>query len=136
MKAIDHWIGGTTVEGTSGRSGPVFDPATGAESGRVAYAGAAEVDRAVAAAKDAFGSWRQSSLAARTRILFAYRDLIDRHRAQPLDARMAEAMSVSADKERELLAVMAGRAGLGDPQAARVGAEIEARARKSVVLAA
>ncbi|MGH3347180.1 MAG: hypothetical protein ACRDO4_09360 [Nocardioides sp.] len=64
------------------------------------------------------------------------RAIVDRHREQPLDRAMAEAMTVATAKEHELLAVMAGRAALGDPRAARVGAEIEARARAEVVLAA
>jgi hypothetical protein len=76
-------------------------------------------------------AWR-----ATARELPGIRAVIDRYREHPLDAQMAEALSVSADKERELLAVMAGRAGLGDPLAAQVGAEIEARAREGVVLAA
>jgi hypothetical protein len=76
-------------------------------------------------------AWR-----ATARELPGIRAIIDRHRERPLDPQMAEAMSVAAAKERELLAVMAGRAGLGDPRAAEVGAEIEARARESIVLAA
>lgn len=55
--------------------------------------------------------------------------VVDRYRAEPLDAAMAEAMSKSAAKERILMAVMAGRSSAQDGAAARVGAEIEARAR-------
>ncbi len=55
--------------------------------------------------------------------------VVDRHRADPLDAAMAEAMRKSAAKEHILLAVMAGRSSAQDAAAARVGAEIEARAR-------
>lgn len=64
------------------------------------------------------------------------RAIVDRHRDLPLDREMAEAMSAATTKEHELLAVMAGRASLGDPRAARAGAEVEARARAHVVLAA
>ena len=64
------------------------------------------------------------------------RAIVDRHREQPLGREMAEAMSAATTKEHELLAVMAGRASLGDPLAAGAGAEIEARARAHVVLAA
>jgi len=64
------------------------------------------------------------------------RAVLDRHCDQPLDRDMAEALSAATTKEHELLAVMAGRASLGDPRAARAGAEIEARARAHVVLAA
>ena len=58
------------------------------------------------------------------------RAIVDRHREAPLDARMAEAMRIATAKEHTLLAVMAGRAGLSDPQAPAVGARIEARARR------
>src|SRR5258705_9009041 len=81
MKQIDHWVGGTYVPGASGRTGSVFDPATGAETGAVAFASAAEVDAAVAAAKAAFPAWRSTSLSRRAEILFRVRELIDRHRA-------------------------------------------------------
>ena len=102
MKTIEHWICGKRVEGTAGRSGPVYDPATGAQTGRVAFAGAAEVDQAVAAAKDAFASWRGSSLAARTRILFAYRELIERHKAEIAELLTSEHGKVLSDATGEV----------------------------------
>lgn len=64
------------------------------------------------------------------------RAIVDRHREEPQDREMARAMATATAKEHELLAVMAGRASLDDPRAARAGAEIEARARAHVVLAA
>ena len=48
IKPISHWIGGRIVEGTSGRSGPVYNPATGEQSAEVDFASVEEVDRAVA----------------------------------------------------------------------------------------
>ncbi len=57
------------------------------------------------------------------------RAIVDHYRAEPLDGAMAVAMAKSADKERILLAVMAGRSSAQDAAAARVGAEIESRAR-------
>jgi hypothetical protein len=57
--------------------------------------------------------------------------ILDRHRAEPHDAAMAAAMTKSAAKERILLAMMAGRVSVADDAAARVGAEIEHRARAS-----
>jgi malonate-semialdehyde dehydrogenase (acetylating)/methylmalonate-semialdehyde dehydrogenase len=80
MQTIDHWIGGTTVAGTSGRYGPVFNPATGDQTGQVALATAAEVDAAVAAAATAAGPWRNTSLSRRAEILFAVREQISRNR--------------------------------------------------------
>jgi malonate-semialdehyde dehydrogenase (acetylating) / methylmalonate-semialdehyde dehydrogenase len=60
---IPHWIGGKRVEGTSGRSGPVFNPALGVQTGAVDLASVEEVDAAVAAAREAWPAWRAMSLA-------------------------------------------------------------------------
>lgn len=57
------------------------------------------------------------------------RAILDRYREHPLDQRMADAVRVATAKEHTMLAVMAGRAGLSDPEAARIGAAIEAKAR-------
>ena len=80
MRLIQHWIRGKPHEAEPERTGPVFNPATGEQTARVAMASVADVDLAVRTAKDALGEWRNTSLAARTRIMFAFRDLVDRHR--------------------------------------------------------
>src|ERR671923_49053 len=54
LRRITHWIGGRAVPGESGRSGPVYNPATGRQTGAVDFASREEVDRAVQAAKQAF----------------------------------------------------------------------------------
>jgi malonate-semialdehyde dehydrogenase (acetylating)/methylmalonate-semialdehyde dehydrogenase len=77
---VSHWINGARVAGTSGRSGPVFDPATGEIARRVDFASVDEVDRAVAAASAAFPAWRAMSLSKRAEILFRIRNLIEAHR--------------------------------------------------------
>ncbi|WP_320781720.1 CoA-acylating methylmalonate-semialdehyde dehydrogenase [Streptomyces sp. CRN 30] len=97
MRTIDHWIGGKPVEGTSGRFGPVYDPATGAQEKQVAFATADEVDAAVAAAKAAFASWGGSSLARRTEILFRFRGLLDAHRDEIAALITAEHGKVHSD---------------------------------------
>ena len=77
---ISHWIGGRTVEGQSGRSGPVFNPALGQQTGAVDFATPEEVDHAVQAAREAFESWRAMSLSKRTAIFFQIRELVhERH---------------------------------------------------------
>ena len=80
MKQITHWIDNTTYDGAIDRWGDVYDPATGLVQAQVAMATVAQVDEAVASAKAAWESWRDVSLARRTSIFFAYRDLIERHR--------------------------------------------------------
>jgi malonate-semialdehyde dehydrogenase (acetylating) / methylmalonate-semialdehyde dehydrogenase len=77
---VHHWIAGRPVAGTSGRSGPVFDPATGRLAREVDFASVEEVDAAVAAAKAAFPAWRATSLAKRSEIMFRIRNLVDEHR--------------------------------------------------------
>jgi malonate-semialdehyde dehydrogenase (acetylating) / methylmalonate-semialdehyde dehydrogenase len=64
MNDIQHWIDGKVVVSTSGRTGPVFNPATGEQTGEVALASVDEVDAAVAAAKAAFPGWRATSLSS------------------------------------------------------------------------
>ena len=81
MERIGHYIGGKVVLGESGRTGPVFDPATGAQTHEVDLASADEVDRAVQAAAEAFPAWRATSLAKRAEIMFRLRELVDLHRA-------------------------------------------------------
>src|SRR3954447_16956643 len=76
LPLVGHWIGGRTGGGTSSRVGDVYDPATGRVARQVAFASGADVDDAVGAAQAAFASWRATSLAERTRILFRFRELL------------------------------------------------------------
>src|SRR5918992_3472068 len=80
VKRITHWIGGRPVEGTSGRSGPVFNPATGEQTGEVDFATREEVDAAVQNAKETFATWRHVSVAKRAELFFNIRELLNRHR--------------------------------------------------------
>jgi malonate-semialdehyde dehydrogenase (acetylating) / methylmalonate-semialdehyde dehydrogenase len=77
LPLVGHWIGGRTVEGGGARVGDVYDPATGRVARQVAFATAEDVDDAVAAAHAAFATWRATSLAERTRVLFRFRQLLD-----------------------------------------------------------
>jgi malonate-semialdehyde dehydrogenase (acetylating)/methylmalonate-semialdehyde dehydrogenase len=80
MDLIQHWIGGKSFERAPDRHGEVFNPATGAVQARVAFASPAEVDAAIDAAAAALPAWRTTSLARRTKILFAFRELVDRRK--------------------------------------------------------
>src|SRR5205823_1416574 len=92
-----HWIGGRRVAGTSGRSGPVYNPATGTLTREVDFATSEEVDAAVAAAKAAFPAWRATSLSRRTEILFKIRNLVDQHRSDIAAILTAEHGKVLSD---------------------------------------
>ncbi|MEC9202407.1 MAG: CoA-acylating methylmalonate-semialdehyde dehydrogenase [Actinomycetota bacterium] len=76
MQQIHHLIDGEDVTTTSGRSGPVSNPATGGQTGEVGFASAEEVDRAVASARVAFDEWRNVSIARRTKVLHEFRSLV------------------------------------------------------------
>ncbi len=80
MKTITHWIDGKPSTRAAERHGDVFNPATGEVQARVAFATPGIVDEAVDAATRASHTWRSSSIAKRTKILFAFRDLVDRHK--------------------------------------------------------
>ncbi|MDT0342939.1 CoA-acylating methylmalonate-semialdehyde dehydrogenase [Streptomyces litchfieldiae] len=97
MRTIGHFIDNKPVAGASGRFGPVWDPATGEQAGRVALASPEEVDRAVAAAAGAAPAWRTASLARRAALLFRYRELLVAHRAELAGLITAEHGKVHAD---------------------------------------
>src|ERR1700742_2782265 len=78
MSDLHHYIEGKRTKATGGRWGDVYNPATGERSGRVALAGAAEVDAAVKAAAAAFPAWAATPPLTRARILFKFRELLDR----------------------------------------------------------
>ncbi len=80
LSTLTHWIGGKVWDGSVERWGDVFNPATGQRTTRVAFATAHVVDTAVAQATAAAAGWRTASLAARTRVLFAFRERIERHK--------------------------------------------------------
>jgi malonate-semialdehyde dehydrogenase (acetylating)/methylmalonate-semialdehyde dehydrogenase len=82
MERISHWIGGKLVAGESGRTSPVYNPATGVQTHEVDLANRDEVDAAVGAANEAFTEWRKTSLSRRSDILFRIRELIDANRKE------------------------------------------------------
>jgi malonate-semialdehyde dehydrogenase (acetylating)/methylmalonate-semialdehyde dehydrogenase len=99
---ITHWIGGRAVEGTSGRSGAVYNPATGRQTGAVDLASVEEVDAAVQAAKAAFASWRSVSLARRAELLFAIRELVHERKEEIARILVAEHGKVLSDAMGEV----------------------------------
>ena len=77
-KDIGHWLNGRAVAGSSGRYGEVFNPAVGERAGRVALAGAAEVDAAVQSAKAALPGWAGTTPLRRARVMFKLKELVER----------------------------------------------------------
>ncbi len=99
---IPHWIGGRRVEGSSGRSGPVYNPATGRQTGVVDFATAEEVAAAVEAAAEAFPAWRETSLAKRAEIFFRIRQLVHERRDEVAEILVREHGKVFSDAVGEV----------------------------------
>ncbi len=82
MNRISHWVDGKVLEGTSGRNGVVWNPATGEQQASVDFASIAEIDHAVAVAKAAFPGWRATNLSRRAEVMFNMRELISANRKE------------------------------------------------------
>ncbi|WP_224388374.1 CoA-acylating methylmalonate-semialdehyde dehydrogenase [Pseudonocardia sp. ICBG1293] len=105
QKTLHHWVAGRPVEGTSGRTGEVTDPATGEVTAHLPLAGTDEAAAAIAAAKDAFPGWRDTSLTRRTQILFRFREL--------LNARAPELAALITAEHGKVLSDAAGEVARG-----------------------
>src|SRR4051794_19525935 len=77
-----HWRNGAIFEGEGGRFSDVTNPATGEVSAQLALGSSADVDEVVAAAKAAFPGWRDTSLARRSQVLFAFRELLNARKGE------------------------------------------------------
>ncbi|MFC5379225.1 CoA-acylating methylmalonate-semialdehyde dehydrogenase [Aquipuribacter nitratireducens] len=102
MNRISHWVDNGVRPGVSGRSAPVHDPATGEVSAHVDLASTAEVDAAVSSAAEAATEWRETSIAARTRLLFRFRELVEANRDELARRLSAEHGKVLSDAGGEV----------------------------------
>ena len=102
---VQHWIGGAATRGSSTRTADVFDPATGEVARTVVMAEPGDVEAAVACAAAAFPAWRDTSLAKRTAVLFAFREL--------LNARAPELAAIITAEHGKVLSDAAGEVARG-----------------------
>src|SRR5262245_554798 len=102
LRTIGHWIGGESIQGDSGRAGPVFNPATGEQTGEVTFATVEEIDRAVATANEAHKTWRHWSLSKRAELFFRIYQLVDEHRDDLARLLTAEHGKVLSDAQGEV----------------------------------
>src|SRR4051794_34221645 len=80
VERIQHWVGGERLNGSAPSSGPVFNPATGAQTGAVDFATPDDIDAAVRAAEEALPAWRETSLSKRAELFFRIRETVHQHR--------------------------------------------------------
>jgi len=103
VRTIEHWIGGTETSGASTRRAQVWNPATGQAQAEVLLAETSDVDAAVHAARKAFDSWRNVSLTRRARIMFAFRDLVERNLDKLAEIVSDEHGKVRSDAKGEVI---------------------------------
>jgi malonate-semialdehyde dehydrogenase (acetylating)/methylmalonate-semialdehyde dehydrogenase len=101
-KLIPHHIGGRQVEGRSGRSAAVYNPATGEQTGAVALANAAELSEAVAVARKAFPGWAGTTPLRRARILNRFLRILEERTDDMAQAITAEHGKVLSDAKGEI----------------------------------
>ena len=94
---ITHFVNGTSWNGKADRTGEVFNPATGEVTGHVDFASNAVVDEVVASAQKAFEEWRATSIAKRTQILFAFREILNARKEEVAALITAEHGKVLSD---------------------------------------
>jgi malonate-semialdehyde dehydrogenase (acetylating) / methylmalonate-semialdehyde dehydrogenase len=94
---ITHFVNGNSWNGNADRTGEVFNPATGEITGHVDFASVAVVDEVVGAAQKAFEEWRSTSLAKRTQILFAFREILNARKEEVAALITAEHGKVLSD---------------------------------------
>ncbi|HEY1723879.1 MAG TPA: CoA-acylating methylmalonate-semialdehyde dehydrogenase [Steroidobacteraceae bacterium] len=102
MHSINHWTGNAETDRDPQRRAPVWNPATGEQQAWVALGNAADVDCAVQSAHDAFEGWSQASLSRRTKVLFAFRELVHARARQIAEVISDQHGKVLADAEGEV----------------------------------
>jgi len=102
MKQIQHLINGVKVEATSGRTAPVYNPASGQQTAELGLASIEDVDNAVAVAAAAFNEWREVSVAKRTKLMYNFRNLVEANGAEIAALLTAEHGKVLSDAMGEV----------------------------------
>jgi len=94
---ITHFVNGKSWDGKAEKTGEVFNPATGEITAHVDFASNAVVDEVVDVAQKAFEDWRTTSLAKRTQILFAFREILNARKEEVAALITAEHGKVLSD---------------------------------------
>ena len=79
MKLIEHFIDGKITKGSSNKTSKVFNPATGEQTAEVNLASKSDIDLTVEKAKKAFLDWSKKPPAQRARIIFKFKELIEKN---------------------------------------------------------
>ena len=102
MKTIEHFISGKSFSGDSKRTGKVFNPATGEQSAEVKLASTKDVNIAVASAQKAFEAWSNKPPLQRARVMFKFKELIEKNSDELTKIIVAEHGKVYEDAKGSL----------------------------------
>jgi len=102
MNTVTHFLSNATWAGTSARTSDIYNPATGAVSGKVALASKADVDKVVATAAAAAPGWAATPPAKRAMVMFEFRDLLKRHTDELAELLSAEHGKTLPDAKGEI----------------------------------
>ncbi|BAS06685.1 methylmalonate semialdehyde dehydrogenase [acylating] 2 [Arthrobacter sp. Hiyo4] len=102
LPVLSHWIGGEEAPSSGDRTAPVFDPARGIETKRVALANAADIEAAISSAQKAFPEWRDMSITKRQQIIFRFRELLNERKGELAQIITAEHGKVVSDALGEI----------------------------------
>ncbi|AIK83895.1 methylmalonate-semialdehyde dehydrogenase [Corynebacterium glutamicum] len=102
-QTISHWIDGAISPSTSGKTAPVYNPATGQVTANVALASQEEIDATIASATKAAKAWGNLSIAKRQTVLFNFRELLNARKGELAEIITAEHGKVLSDAMGEIL---------------------------------
>ncbi len=102
ITVVPHWIGGAEHPSTSGRTSPVYNPATGRQTKDLSLANDGEIRAAIQSASDAFPAWRDLSMAKRQAIIFKFRELLNERKWELAEIITSEHGKVVSDAAGEV----------------------------------
>ena len=102
QQTVGHWIADKHVASNSGRTAPVYDPALGVVTKQVALANESEINASIAAAKEAFASWKDVPQAKRQQIMFKFRELLNERKGELAEIITSEHGKVLSDALGEI----------------------------------
>ena len=100
MKTIEHFVNGKSFSGDSKKMGKIFNPATGEQESEVKLATTKDVNEAVANAKKAFEAWSNKPPLQRARVMFKFKELIEKNSDELTKIIVAEHGKVYEDAKR------------------------------------
>ncbi len=102
MNLIQHFVGGELTSGSSNKKGKVFDPSSGEQKSEVILANKSDLNKAVSIAKKAFESWSLKPALQRARVMFKFKELIEKNSEELTELIVSEHGKVYEDAKGSL----------------------------------